>query len=233
MADSVAIPLVQGLMQFNGSYGCTWCLCKGNSIQLPGKNNSHKWIYPPLDKESIQLRGKEQFINHLKEFKTMLSVNSKNKSHFGIKTASKLLLFPKFNIVEGFVFDYMHTALLGISRTFTNAWLDSKNHSRKFYIGRKITRIDENLLNVFVPFSFNRAVRSIKERSFWKANEWQTWSYILSIVLDGILDTHYLKHSCKFVYALVIPCSQKISSLKYAAALLFSFVHEKKSLYGE
>jgi hypothetical protein len=40
VAGSVTRPIVLGLLQFNGSYGCTWCLSKGKSLQLSEK--SHK-----------------------------------------------------------------------------------------------------------------------------------------------------------------------------------------------
>jgi len=233
-ADSVARPIVQGLNQFNGAYGCTWCLCKGESLKNPENPNSHKWIYPPTRISNMEKRSKQQFIAQLKEYKSLLSTNPKLKSHYGIRSASKLLLFPKFDIVHGFVFDYMHTALLGISRTFTKSWLDSKNHNAGFYIGRKLKDIDHKFLKTLVPFTVNRTVRSINERTFWKASEWRTWTYVSGIVLEGILPSNYLEHFLKFVKAIMILCSASISpaNLTYAENLLFCFVEDVESLYG-
>jgi len=149
VADSVARPMLQGLKQFNGSYGCTWCLLKGQSLTSNTNVKSRSWIYPPVSLRDIELRTKAQFIGHLRKLEEMLQFSKKTECCFGIKLASKLILFPKFDIVNGFVFDYMHTCLLGISRTFTNMWLDSKNHSQPYYIGLNSSLIDSKLFLYF------------------------------------------------------------------------------------
>ncbi|ODM90700.1 hypothetical protein Ocin01_15981 [Orchesella cincta] len=44
-ADSVARCCLQGIKQFNGEYGCPWCIIKGENLTMEG--NSRKWIYHP------------------------------------------------------------------------------------------------------------------------------------------------------------------------------------------
>jgi len=161
--DSVARCLCQGVHQFNGSFGCTWCLMEGESCIVDGCASTKRIYKGPLQSP---LRTAENFLGHLKEFRNLLDRNPSLKSHFGIKSAPKLLLMPKFDIVSGFTFDYMHTAFLGVSRTFLELWLDSKNHKKQYYIGREIQEIDERLLQFSVPYNFDRAVRSITERKF-------------------------------------------------------------------
>ncbi|OXA41144.1 hypothetical protein Fcan01_24097 [Folsomia candida] len=132
-ADSVARCQIQGITQFNGEFSCPWCLMKGENYKI--SERSHKWIFDP--KESAPLRNHESFLEHLKQLRDILFHGSSATNNFGIKTASCLLKLPSFNIIDGFVFDYMHTVLLGVVRMLTFAWTDSKNHNKPFYIGSK------------------------------------------------------------------------------------------------
>jgi hypothetical protein len=138
--------MCQGSIQFNGSHGCSWCLAQGESYRdALGKR---RWIYPPTP--NLELRTKDQFLNHLSEYSEILGNGSSASSHFGIKEASPLLI-PKFDIVDGLVFDYMHTVFLGAVRTVTNLWLNPNYHGEDFYIGRKTVQINESLAKVAVP----------------------------------------------------------------------------------
>jgi hypothetical protein len=73
--DSVARPSCQGIGQFNGRFGCSWCLEEGSTIYFKtaaeskvkkNKKNclnasSHKWIYPPAKSmRQIKRRTKEK-----------------------------------------------------------------------------------------------------------------------------------------------------------------------------
>ena len=39
-----------------------------------------------------------------------------------------MLSLPDFDIINNNPIDYMHCVLLGVVRTFTSLWFDSKNH---------------------------------------------------------------------------------------------------------
>lgn len=124
-ADSVARCQVQGINQFNGEYSCPRCLIKGKNYK--SSERAHKWIFAPT--EVAQPRSHEQFIKSLLDLKQKLLEGKSVPSYVGIKSASRLLTLPKFDVVHGFVFDYMHTALLGIARSMFFAWTESKNHN--------------------------------------------------------------------------------------------------------
>ena len=175
VCDSVARCLRQGIHQLNGSFGCTWCLNEGKSIEYG--QSSRKLIY---EVEECCLRTHDQFVSHLGELCEKLKTN-KNASHCGITSASQLLLIPKFNIVSGFTYDNMHRAFLGISKSILNWWLTSEYHERLFYVGQMMKEIDKVLLTFAVPSCFDRVVRSIELNKFWKTSEWRTWTFIAVI----------------------------------------------------
>ena len=62
-------------------------------------------------------------------------------SHFGVKGPSMVMLLPKFDIIRGFVPEYMHSVLLGVVRMFIDLWLDSSHHNEPYYI-RDVRMID-------------------------------------------------------------------------------------------
>ena len=49
-----------------------------------------------------------------------------------------MLLHPQFDIVKGFVVDYMHTVLLGVVPQLLNLWLGKENKEEAYYIGHKV-----------------------------------------------------------------------------------------------
>jgi len=152
----------------------------------------------------------------------------------GIKSASQLLLLPKFDIIEGFVFDFMHASFLGVARVFLNIWIDPKYHTREFYVGRRAKEINQKLLLYSVPMKFSRTVRSLDEVKFWKASEWNTWSLISLIVMDGVLPGEYVNHFQLFVTGILLLSGEfvKEDDILKADMLLASFVNDVSVLYG-
>lgn len=48
-----------------------------------------------------------------------------------------MLLHSPFDIVKGFVVDYMHTVLLGVVPQCLNLWLEKNGNGKLYYIGDK------------------------------------------------------------------------------------------------
>lgn len=228
-ADSVARCSLQGIKQFNGKYGCPWCLTKGETFRPD--ETSRKWIFPP---ETASPRTKENFISNLKILKENLEQGD-DRNCFGVKSASQFLLLNQFNIVDGFVFDYMHTCLLGVVKTYTSYWLDSKYHEKDYYIGTKEDLISNNFCRVKIPSECNRVTRGLKDIAFWKANEWKTWMIACIPVLHDILKLPYLKHFAKFVHAILILMGDTVTvdDINIAHDLIVDFVYNAPNLYGE
>jgi len=124
-SDSCARPLLRETMQFNGRYGCDWCLTEAESIKH-GDGISH--IYVPSHDE-LKLRDNGSFVNDALHASLDNPIN-------GVKGVSPLLFLPLFAIVLGFVPDYLHCVLLGIVRTFASLWFHKSNHAKPWYIGQ-------------------------------------------------------------------------------------------------
>lgn len=222
VVDAVARPLLQNTTQFNGYFGCSWCL-------HPGKRVSGQVKYPLSDVDHPERKEK----NMLRDMKRALDEGSSFK---GVKGPSPLINLPHFNIVWGFIPDYMHSVLLGVSRQLTELWLCSVGCS--FYLGdpTNITKIDDKLLQIHPPTNMHRLPRSIKERKYWKASEWRNWLLFYSLpCLNGILPSRFLKHFSKLVQAIFLLLKSNIypQELNDADVLMLEFVWGVQDLYGE
>ncbi|XP_032679755.1 uncharacterized protein LOC116848100 [Odontomachus brunneus] len=60
----------------------------------------------------------------------------------GIKGPSILMLLPVFNIVTSFTPDYLHSILLGVVKTFTEAWFDSAYNDHGILAPRRLSLIE-------------------------------------------------------------------------------------------
>ncbi len=72
--------------------------------------------------------------------------------------------------IAGVAVDFMHCVCLGVTRQFVNLWMDSRQHEKRFYIGRGEQEIDARLRLIEVPGEISRAPRSIADRNHWKAS---------------------------------------------------------------
>jgi len=219
--DSVARCMLQGIKQFNGEYGCSWCLHPGQQVEK-GNGTVRVYNYTVYDK-----RTHAAVMSHARK-----AIGS--GSCFGVLCASPLLLLQQFDIVCGFSVDYMHCVLLGVTRTLCGLWLDSENHAERYYVGRQIPAIDQRLVNIRPPACISRAPRSLKLRRYWKASEWRNWLCIYSVVcLRGILASSYFKHFLLLVCAVEILTAVSISAddLSVAESMLAAFLSEFVSLY--
>jgi hypothetical protein len=221
--DAVARCMLQGIKQFNGKHGCSWCLHPGEQVE---KGDGTVRVYTS---NSYDLRNHASFVVHAKEM-------MKGGDSFGIINASRLLLLPDFDIVSGFAVDYMHCVLLGVTRALSCLWFDSEHHSEPYYLGRKIPAVDSRLLSMKPPSTISRAPRSITLRSYWKASEWRNWLLMYAVLcLNGILPAPYLQHFISFVCAIDILNGTSVSALdlKLAEEMLQYFVREFENLYAK
>ncbi|XP_049511151.1 uncharacterized protein LOC125939771 isoform X1 [Dermacentor silvarum] len=218
--DSVARAPMQGIMQFNGYYGCNWCLQQGERIAGTLK-------YPVQQNEPVERTEKQM----LRDMETALKDGS---PVHGVKTVSPLINLQQFNIVSGFVPDYMHCILLGLGRQFLDLWLDETG--RDFYIGRHLKIINQRLLSLAPPREVKRMPRSLKERKWWKAKELENWILFYSLpVLEGILAKKYLQHWACLVESLHLLLEKDLHTcdLIIAEKYLLEFHIKAEILYGK
>ncbi|KAF3851942.1 hypothetical protein F7725_005297 [Dissostichus mawsoni] len=73
---------------------------------------------------------------------------------------------PHFDIISGMPPDHMHNVHLGVVRQMANMWLDSENHEKSYYLGTRMTELDQRLLLIRPPCNVTRVPRSFQQRSF-------------------------------------------------------------------
>ncbi|OXU20232.1 hypothetical protein TSAR_011638 [Trichomalopsis sarcophagae] len=164
---------MQGITQFNGYYGCNWCLHPGY-YTLTGRGGSVKYI---LMDDEVDDRNEADTLRHMRE-----SVAS-GQPVYGVLKESVLIHLNQFNIISGFVPDSMHLIDLGIAKQYMKYWFDTRNMPYSF-TNVEINLIENFLKDLTVPSKLVRYTRSIRDRKYWKAKELQNWVlYYSTIVL--------------------------------------------------
>ncbi|CAG7719993.1 unnamed protein product, partial [Allacma fusca] len=232
IADSPARCAVQGLIQYNGKYGCPWCLIRGETYWFGEERRCRKWVFKY---QQCVDRTQSQFLEDLETFSNKLDLqNFKDDSFNGIKSASQLLLLNKFDIVKGFTYDVMHSAYLGVVKMFTAFWFDSSNHEQIFYIGSQTQSVNKKLLQFRIPCDYDRTIRSITLRKFWKATESRTWMFVATTALKGILSEVHRQHFLKLSNCIMLLSDEKNTTedLILCEENLSLFVQQTENLYG-
>ncbi|XP_077554020.1 uncharacterized protein LOC144168898 [Haemaphysalis longicornis] len=220
--DAPARAAVLNMVPFNGYFGCPWCLIHGEHI---AGSMRYTMTEPPEARTSATVATNMELAVVFKD-----TVN-------GIKGPSALMNLRGLDLVNGFSVEYMHCALLGVTRQLTETFLSSSNSGLNFYIGDPSTleKIDARLLAIKPPHCVTRLPRSLKERSHWKASEWRQWILFYAVpCLRGILSIFYWRHLAKFTEALHTLLQEQLSysEIDRAEQLLESFVSRCQALYG-
>ncbi|XP_049925967.1 uncharacterized protein LOC126405952 isoform X2 [Epinephelus moara] len=225
-SDAVARPLLRNCKRFNGEYGCDWCLHPGMMV----KKGSGSMRSYPYDEEKQEARSDEMFKDN-----AMQAEDSDPKN--GVKGFSLLSELPLFDIVFGFVPEYLHSVLLGVSKQLVFLWLDPVNSMKPWYVGQQIAQIDSRLLSLKPALGKkNRSPRPLKCRDTWKASEWRAFLLFYAIsVLPGIVQPTFLEHYFYLSFSVHILLQESISQrdLQVAHESLVRFVKDMKVLYGE
>ncbi|XP_043474030.1 uncharacterized protein LOC122506101 [Leptopilina heterotoma] len=117
--DSVARALVQCRIQYNGYFGCSFCYIHG--FYACGA------VRYPFEEKISELRSSE---SHKCDLKTVSESSCLIRSR-GVKGESVLCSLTDFDMIWGFCFDYLHTALLGPVEDITRSSFFSKEIIKK------------------------------------------------------------------------------------------------------
>ncbi|XP_055525023.1 uncharacterized protein LOC129718323 isoform X7 [Wyeomyia smithii] len=222
--DSVARCELLCSKQFNGRYGCTMCLHPGELV-----NNQIRYPYQKAKlRQDVDTR------------KIMFEIQEPKSSQIlhGIKGLSVLVGVPDFNIIDGLPVDYMHMALLGVTRTIWELLMENPGDSKNqpYYIGNKKKIIESRLLSIRLPSSFPRRPRRVEEYKKFKASEWETiLLHILYPCLSDLLPKSYLNHIMLFATTIfqLLEFSIQEDTLTACEKNLIKFVKDFEKLYGK
>lgn len=219
--DKPAKSAVSNTTQFNGKFGCPYCL-------NPGETVAGRWVYP--------LRLNTELRNPTSYFTDRDSAISSNKPVHGIKGKCIFENLKAFRIYDGFILDYMHGSLLGIGRNILSFYFNPQHKSKKFSLFSKLSMISSDIKKIKTPFFFPRELEDLNSYDKWKAN--QIRAFFLSYafpVLQKYLSGQILEHLGLFsaiMHLCLLDCitSETIAQIDRLCKHFLEF-HQK--IYGE
>lgn len=227
--DLQARAYVMNQTQHNGEGGCSTCEETGKVVKQ-GKGNTRCYPYREEHEKPI-----------LRSTATILACG--HEAHVsGIRTkgffnVTSLALMPFFDLAIGLVPDYMHGALLGITKTLMYNWFSPTKAKKQCFIGNKIGTLNKRFLQMKPPDFIKRLPRDLeKHYRHFKATELQSWLLFYSLpCLIGILPDKYLQHYSCFVEAVYIMLGDSITEIQLnrAKSLLGIFYRDYQTLYGD
>ncbi|XP_051159327.1 uncharacterized protein LOC127291530 [Leptopilina boulardi] len=227
--DSPARCAIQHLKQYNGEFGCGYCLHPGEEIPF---GNGHARVYCGDKHKGRTLK------QHLADVSTVVESSEITELN-GVKGPSVIMQIPIFHIIWSFPPEYLHVVAEGVAELVTDLWFDSKHHEANWYLGKELDEIDKLLLSIKPPTELTRCPQSIKNRCRWKASEWKNFILYFSLVCLRKLKTtkkkKYYQHWFLFVYSINIFSKTKISEVEFSKAseAIRLFVLKFEDLYGK
>ena len=215
--DLIAKAMAMKFTQFNGKYGCPYCLDKGTY-------EMKRTIYLPNDLHESRI-----FSDVIAWAEMAMQLEEPVYGILGLSTLSDLI-----DIILCIPVDYMHAILEGLAKQFMKYWFGSEFSGYVFNIRKFLSEIDKRLLRMKPPHAFRRSPRSIKCLSFWKAAEFRAWLLYYSIpAMKDFLPQIYLNHWCLLVCAMHILLNTSVSSndLQVASDYLVKFYEQSPELY--
>lgn len=216
--DFPAKAMALNIMQFDGYYGCPYCLDKGFH-----KHKGH--LYYPDELHKIR---KQKDIKRWAQ-----QAELKSCPVYGIKGYSVLRAYLPIRRIP---IDYMHAMLERITKAFLECWMNPKNKRLGFYLGQHADKIDKHLKRIKPPHEFRRSPRPTSKRYYWKASEFRAWLLYYSLpILSKFLTSDYIQHWALFVSAMHLLLGVNISAtdINFAEELLSEFYMLVPELYPE
>lgn len=221
--DSAARYKLLNLSAYSGYYGCTFCYQRAEYIPKIGCRFTI--VDPPAP-----LRTHESMMDNMLNFHNSTERNKKRKilQNKGCKGFSQLVtLHPYFNLGRGVIVDFMHNALLGVTRTLFMIFTDS--FGKEYYLGDPEMKniLDERLKSIRVPNSITRTPREVKFAKKWKASEWRMFLIFYGLLcFDGLLPQKYFIHFAMLssAFYLLIQKSVSYADIELADTYLRQFV---------
>jgi len=232
VSDSVARCQLLNMQTFSAHNGCTFCYQKTERTVKRLKYVTQ--VDPPV------MRTRKLYARDLQEsYKRQSATRENDRQYKGVKGPSSLASLFYFNLFTGFVVDYLHNILLGVTKTYFELLFQSTN--RKFWnllesdiyaMEDVIAEIDARLTKITPPTCISRTPRTIKDWSSWKANEWRSFLLFYSIpCLKGLLKDKYLVHFTMLAKGTSLLLQKSVSQRDVDEAhslfLKFTFLYEK------
>ena len=147
--DAPAKSLFLNTIQFNGNYGCSYCLEKGETYKISEKGHTH--IYPSNFESRSRfsnMRTHKETLKFANEAQQKTLKTGNKIAVFGVKGDSWALHLPKFDVVNGVGIDYLHNTLLGVTKMLIQLWFDKTHKKQPWYTGKSVKAINDKIQNL-------------------------------------------------------------------------------------
>ena len=131
--DLPAKSAVTNTKQFNGKYGCFYCLDEGEV-------HNRARIYPPTGKHELRTTERMRY--------WALEAEQTGQERYGVK--GKSVLGEHLEYPQCVPIDYMHSVLEGTFKHLMKFWFDQKFHSQPYSLRRSMQTINQ-LINKIKP----------------------------------------------------------------------------------
>ena len=208
---------------FNGKYGCSFCLIEGVNVPLEPKG--HVFAFPYQNELSIRTSENTQ------RFAPTASADNPVMGVKGPTVFSQLM--P--DLILGMGLDRMHGVEGGVVKKVLNLLFNVEYRAQPFSLYAFIDVINSRLTSIKPPKFVHRMPRSITELIHWKASELKMWFFYYSIpVLQGILREDYFRHYLLLVIGIALLSSDVITPqmLQISRDFLNTYVKQFQTLYG-
>ncbi|KAL1426065.1 hypothetical protein MTO96_018540 [Rhipicephalus appendiculatus] len=163
--DAPARAAVLNWKQFNGYFGCSFCLHKGSRYQRSVKYPVGNQV--PAARTTSQVK---------EDMQLALATGVPSR---GVKGYTPLVELPKFDLVWGVGPGYMHCVLEEVAKQLADTWFSSVKSPSYIGAPSQLRSVTSRLLNLKPPQFFTRLPRTVEDRSLWKASEWKWWLLFL------------------------------------------------------
>lgn len=213
----------QQLIQYNGYFGCGYCMQRGEQT---GKGVRFTW-----NEECCDIRTHRSFLLAMGDI-SMKKLESKD----GIIGVSPAVSFDYFDMVDSFGLDYMHCVCLGIEKNLIRFWTNSKAGHDSYITLEYQQILNKRIMSIKPCVFISRLPRSLKYHAKFKASERRSLIlYYLPVVLRGMLEKKYLDHFYLLSGSIYKLLTTNISAedLNIVENDLKQFVKEYEVLYGK
>lgn len=231
--DLPARAMASGQKLYSGDKACVFCMHSG--VQIKDHLGQNYIRYVNVDPNPMK-RTHEGVISTIDKLNSNSTANA-----YGIVNIPPMLLFPKFDLGNGYIVDYMHNAVLNVCKLLIDFWMGSHRLSKKSKHFAPLLPTSRNLLNKRLtslkPCSYiSRKPRSLEERSYFKASEYRCLLlFYLRYALRGLLDHNRVKHFELLSAGIYILLKSEISEheIREAGIMLKQFTVDFEKLYGK
>ncbi|XP_051173434.1 uncharacterized protein LOC127289509 [Leptopilina boulardi] len=229
VADSVARPILQFRIQYNGFFGCSWCYQRGIYT------NYVRYLFDPdfqiktyeshkRDVDSVRARQARAVIRSIRDLRKTFVNGVKGRSSF-------LNLIQFFDMIWSFPLEYMHCILIGVVQHLWDLWI------KLGYLSQKdIVKINELLSSLETVLENHRVMREFSSKAKWKATEWRCWLLFFGVpCFRRILPDKCLEHFALLVNTVFTLLKTEITPQELLKCELdmVQFVGDFEGLYGK